>query len=40
MSMEDSLTCIQKLWEHLHHRNSESEIPIEDLYRSMNHPRE
>ena len=39
-SMEDSLTCIQKLWEHLHHKNSESETPIEDLYRSMNRQRE
>jgi len=38
--MEDSLYGLQKLWEHLHKRNSESETPIEDLYRSVNRTRE
>lgn len=36
VSMASALNGIQKLWEHLHHRNSENETPVEDMYRGMN----
>ena len=39
VSMASALNGIQKLWEHLHRRNSENETPVEDLYRGMNSTR-
>jgi len=39
ISMASALNGIQKLWEHLHRRNSENETPVEDLYRGINSPK-